>query len=70
MKRWHGLIILSVLAVTTACQEDEEGAPPGERPLKENTVQRLVSNAWDPCYSPGGGEIVFVEAYHLATFDP
>lgn len=69
MKRWLGLLLLCALVAATACQQEDEPGPPEEQPLKENTVQPLISNAWDPCYGPGGGKVVFVEAYHLATFD-
>ncbi len=69
MKRWLGLFLLVAMIAATACQEDEEPGPPEELPVKENTVQLIVSNAWDPCYSPSGDKIVFVEAYHLATFN-
>lgn len=63
------MILLGVALATAACQDEEEPAPPEEQPLKENTVQLLVSNAWDPYYAAEGNKIVFAEAYHLATFD-
>ncbi len=69
MPRRPWLMLIGAALATAACQEEEVPPPPGEQPLKENTVQLLVSNAWDPCYAPGGDKIALVEAYHVAVFD-
>lgn len=70
MKRWWWLLPTVALCwVLPACDGEEETPPPGPTPTKENTVQMLISNAWDPCYAPTGSKLVFVEAYHLAVYD-
>ncbi len=69
MKLWSWLVPVSVILAGAACDNGEEPAPPEDQPVKENTVQLLLSNAWDPYYAPGGGQIVLVEAYHVAVYD-
>lgn len=69
MKLWPWLVPAGVILAVLACTGEEEPAPPEDQPQKENTVQLLLSSAWDPCYSPGGDDIVFVEAYHLTVYD-
>ncbi|UCH78133.1 MAG: PD40 domain-containing protein [Candidatus Coatesbacteria bacterium] len=69
MKRWWWLLPIVICWVLPACDEEQETPPPGPTPTKENTVQMLISNAWDPCYAPTGAKLVFVEAHHLAVYD-
>ncbi len=69
MKRWPWLVTVGVILAVLACSDETEPAPPEDQPEKENTVQLLLSNAWDPYYAPGGGQIVLVEAYHVAVYD-
>lgn len=68
MKRWLWPVLLALALTIPACEEEEE-TPPEDQPLRENTVQLLVSNAWDPCCAPNSAKVVFVEAYHLAVYD-
>jgi hypothetical protein len=69
MRRRLWLILLGAALATAACQDEEEPPPPEEQPLKENTVQLVLSNAWDPYYATDGNKIVFVEAHHLTVLD-
>jgi hypothetical protein len=69
MKRWSCLVTAGVILAVLACSDETEPAPPEDQPQKENTVQLLLSNAWDPYYAPGGEQIVFVEAYHVTVYD-
>jgi hypothetical protein len=68
MKRWSWLMLVASALTMPAC-EKEEPLPPVDEPLKEDTVELLISDAWDPCYAPDTAKVVFVEAYHLAVYD-
>ncbi len=52
-----------------ACQDEGTPPPPEPQPEREDTVTVLVSDAWDPDYSPDGASLVYAEAYHLAVID-
>lgn len=69
MKDALKVICASAAACAFLACEEETTPPPGEEPLREGTVVEVISDGWDPYYSPDGLEIVFVEAYRLAIYD-
>jgi Tol biopolymer transport system component len=62
-------IALGGLLANVSCSEEEEVPPPEDQPEKENTVELVAADAWDPACSPDDRKIVFVEAYHLTVYD-
>jgi hypothetical protein len=72
MKRWSWLLVVGIALGGTlafvSCSEEEE-TPPEPQPTKENTVELVFADAWDPACSPDDRKIVFVEAFHLVVYD-
>jgi len=69
MKKIAIALAAAAAVVWFACGEEEGNGTAEPAPVKEDTVLKLVSDAWDPCYSPDGNRLVFAEAYHLAIYN-
>jgi len=68
MKRILAAFFTVALLGALACQE-EETSPQAQTPLKEATVKVLMTQAWDPGWSPAGDKLVYVEEWRVTVMD-
>jgi len=62
-------LLVCGMLVMAACQDEETPPPETDQPVREGTVETVISDAWDPYYSPDGEQVVFVEAYRLSVYN-